>query len=253
MSTNSLNGQVAIVTGAASGIGLAIAKHFAAAGATVIIADNQVEKGQEAAKKIAGAHFNELDVTKEEQVKGLIDAVISTYGGLHILVNNAGVDAEQKTVGESDSANWHHVLDVNLNGVYYGMKHALPHFAAQQSGVILNTASIGGQVAFVKTGSYGVAKAGVIQLTKIAALEYAPMKVRVNAICPTIVGTALVEHFINSNPDPAATRTWFENFNPYPGMVTVDAVAEAALYLCSPASSFVTGIALTIDGGYTIQ
>ncbi|MDX2128305.1 MAG: glucose 1-dehydrogenase [Chloroherpetonaceae bacterium] len=247
-----LHNHIAIVTGGASGIGKSCAELFAANGATVVIADINESEGHEVANHLKGL-FIKTDVTKPAEVEALIQATVNKYGKLDILMNNAGMDGEQKPIADCTLENWRAVVDLNLNAVFYGMKYGLAVMAAQKSGVILNTASIAGLVAFPNIAAYGAAKAGIIHLTKTAAIEYAKSNIRVNALCPSVVKTPLVEHFIASTPDPAATKTWFENFNPLPGMVTTHSVADAALFLVSDDSKFITGTALTIDGGFTAQ
>ncbi len=247
-----LDGKIAIVTGGASGIGKACAEKFASEGATVIIADIQDDAGRAVAESLRG-RFIKTDVTDPNAVQSLIAQTVDAFGTLDILMNNAGMDGEQKPIADCTLENWSRVIDLNLNGVFYGMKFGLAQMIKQQRGVILNTASIAGMVAFPNISPYGAAKAGVIHLTKTAAIEYAKHHIRINALCPSVVKTPLVEHFINSTPDPNATRQWFENFNPLPGMVTVSSVADSALFLVSDESRFVTGVSLPIDGAYTAQ
>lgn len=247
-----LNGKIAIVTGGASGIGKACAEKFASEGAVVVIADIQEEPGRAVAEALRG-RFIKTDVTDPNAVQSLIAQTVDAFGSLDILMNNAGIDGEQKPIADCTLENWSRVIDLNLNGVFYGMKFGLAQMAKQQNGVVLNTASIAGLVAFPNIAPYNAAKAGVIHLTKTAAIEYAKHHIRVNALCPSVVKTPLVEHFINSTPDPDATRQQFENFNPLPGMVTVSSVADAALFLVSDDAKFITGTALTIDGAYSAQ
>ncbi len=246
-----LQDRVAIVTGAASGIGKACAEKFAAEGAKVVVADVS-EKGKEVAAAING-HFIHVDVTSPQSVEAMVNETVQRFGKLDIIMNNAGIDGDQAPIDESSLENWHKVMKINLDGVYYGMKYALGVMKAQQRGVVLNTASIAGLVAFANVPPYTTSKAGVVQLTRVAAIEYAQYGIRVNAICPSVVMTPLVEHLIQNSPDPEATRKRFENFNPMPGIVTLEAVANAALFLVSDDSAFITGVALPIDGGYTAQ
>ncbi len=145
------------------------------------------------------------------------------------------------------------MLAVNLDGVYFGMKYGIAAMLEQGGGVVLNMASIVGLVAFGNIPPYSASKAGVIQLTRAAAIEYAAQGIRVNALCPTIVHTPLLERFIRSRPDPEATIEALETFNPLPGMPTPEDVAAAALFLASDEAAFITGIALPIDGGYTAR
>jgi NAD(P)-dependent dehydrogenase (short-subunit alcohol dehydrogenase family) len=247
-----LQNQIAIVTGAASGIGKACAERFAADGAHVIIADIDEHNGHSLAASLHG-RFIKTDVTKPESVETLIAHTVSEFGRVDILMNNAGMDGEQKPTADCSLENWQRVIDLNLNGVFYGMKYALRQMQAQQHGVILNIASIAGAVAFPNIPPYSASKAAVIHLTKAAAIEYAKMGIRINALCPSVVKTPLVEHFINSSEHVEAMRERFENFNPMPGMIATGDVAGAALFLVSDDARFITGTTLTIDGGYTAQ
>lgn len=247
-----LHDKIAIVTGGASGIGKACAEKFSAEGATVVIADVQDEAGRTVASNLSGRYIK-TDVTKPHEVESLFSQTIQLFGKVDILMNNAGFDGEQNSIAECSLENWENVISLNLNGVFYGMKFGLAHMAKMQKGVILNTASIAGIVAFANIAAYGTAKAGVIHLTKTAAIEYAKQNIRINALCPSVVKTPLVEHFIRSAPNPDATRQSFESFNPLPGMITPASVADAALFLVCDESKFITGISLVIDGAYTAQ
>ena len=248
----SLNGRVAIITGAASGIGKATAELLAQAGATLVLNDiNPAVEALAASLPRATPHVG--DLRQEAAVQALIQLAISTHGRLDVLVNNAGIDGAQAPLPESTTDNWREVLELDLNAVYWGHKYALPPMQAQGSGSIINMASISGMVGFANLTAYSAAKGAVIQLTRCAAIEAAPQGVRVNAVCPSVVQTPLVDHFIHTSADPTATRAWFQNFNPLPGMVTVEAVAQAVLFLASDAAAFITGVALPIDGGYTAQ
>lgn len=252
MTHSLLENQVAVITGGASGIGLAIAQTFYKAGAQIIVLDFN-ESAKPEVEKIAGSSFIRCDVRNAAEVENTLNTIVTQKGRLDILVNNAGIDGEQAAFPDSKLENWHNVIQTNLDGVYFGMRTGLRIMMAQKSGVILNMASIVGMVAFANLPAYSAAKAGVIQLTKAGALEGAPVNVRVNAICPSVVQTPLVEHFINTSADPAGMRAWFNNFNPMPGMVTTQAVADAALFLASSQAAFITGVALPIDGGYTAR
>jgi NAD(P)-dependent dehydrogenase (short-subunit alcohol dehydrogenase family) len=168
-------------------------------------------------------------------------------------VNNAGIDGEQAVTAESSVENWKRVMSINMDGVYYGMKYVLPVMVAQQGGVILNTASTVGLNALPGLPAYSASKAGVIQLSKAVAIEYAYYNIRVNAICPSVVETPLLKHFIESTPDPEGARQGLASLNPLPGMVSVDAIAKASLFLVSDDSAFITAVALPVDGGYTAR
>lgn len=247
-----LDQRIIIVTGGASGIGEACVRRFADEGARVVVADVQDEAGQDLAKDIDG-HFIHTDVSDPISVAGLIDSTKRELGRIDALMNNAGIDGDQAPTGSSTLENWDRVMSINMNGVYYGMKYVLPVMIEQNGGVILNTASTAGLNGMAGLPAYSASKAGVIHLTKAVAVENASHHIRANAICPSVVQTPLVEHFITSSPDPERFRKAMSNMNPLPGMVTLDAVASAALFLISDDSSFISGVALPIDGGYTAR
>lgn len=248
-----LKGKVALITGAASGLGRACAERFAQEGARVVVADIQEEAGKEVAQALPEGRFVKVDVTDPASVEAMIAETVQYYGRLDILFNNAGIDGEQAPTAESTLENWRKVLAVNLDGVYYGMKYGIAVMLEQGGGVVLNMASIVGLVAFGNIPPYSASKAGVIQLTRAAAIEYAAQGIRVNALCPTVVQTPLVERFIQSSPDPEEMRQRMEKMNPIPGMPTPEDVAAAALFLASDEARFITGVALPIDGGYTAR
>jgi NAD(P)-dependent dehydrogenase (short-subunit alcohol dehydrogenase family) len=247
-----LQDKVAVVTGGASGIGAGCAELFAREGAVVVVADLQDEPARRLAGEIGGSSLH-VDVTDPESVEKMIAATVERHGRVDILMNNAGIDGEQANTADSSLENWRRVQSINLDGVYYGMKYALPVMLAQKGGVILNTGSTVGLNAMGAIPAYSASKAGVIHLSKSVAIEYAMHGIRVNVICPSVVLTPLLEHFIGSTPDPEGARRGFASLNPLPGMVTVDAVARAALFLVSDDSAFITAVALPIDGGYTAR
>lgn len=248
-----LSGKSAWITGGAQGLGYGIAKSLAGAGARVAIVDRNRAVGMSVASELSGAIFIEADIRNESAVQASLEESANAFGGLDILVNNAGIDGQQASIIEMPSENWQEVIDINLNGVFYGLKHGLPYLKDRGEGTVLNMASTAGIVAFENIAAYCAAKAGVIALTRAAALEMAMFNIRVNALAPSVVKTKLVEHFIETSPDPDATRAGFEQFNPFPGMVSVEAVANAALYLLGPNSAFITGQCLPVDGAYTIK
>jgi len=247
-----LQDKIAIVTGGASGLGKGCAEEFAREGATVVVADLQDDAGRELADSIGGA-FLHVDVTDPNSVEAMIQGTVERYGRIDVLMNNAGIDGAQALTAESSIENWKKVMAINLDGVYYGIKYVLPTMVAQKGGVILNTASTVGLNAMGAIPAYSASKAGVIHLSKSVAIEYAYNNIRVNAICPSVVETPLLKHFIESTPDPDGARQGFATLNPLPGMVTVDAVAKAALFLVCDDSKFITAVALPIDGGYTAR
>jgi NAD(P)-dependent dehydrogenase (short-subunit alcohol dehydrogenase family) len=247
-----LQDKIAIITGAASGLGQGIAELFAQEGATVVVADIQEDAGKQLADELGGM-FVQVDVTDPASVEAMIQSVVDRYERIDILVNNAGIDGEQAVTADSSLENWRRVMSINIDGVYYGMKYVLPVMVAQRGGVILNTASTVGLNAIPAIPAYSASKAGVIQLSKAVAIENAAYRIRVNAICPSVVETPLLKRFIEATPDPEGARTGLASLNPMPGMVTVDAVAKAALFLVSDDAAFITAVALPIDGGYTAR
>jgi NAD(P)-dependent dehydrogenase (short-subunit alcohol dehydrogenase family) len=247
-----LAGKIAVVTGAASGLGRACATLFAQEGATVVVADVQDEAGEAVAKELGGL-FVHTDVSDAEDVEKMVSFAVEACDRIDILMNNAGIDGESAIIGDSSIENWKRVMAVNIDGVYYGMKYALPVMAKQGSGVVLNTSSTMGCNAIPGMPAYSASKAGVIQISKEAAIEYAYSGIRVNAICPAVVDTPMVRNMIESSPNPEMARQGFETMNPIPGMVTQDAVARAALFLVSDDSAFITAVALPVDGGYTAR
>ena len=247
-----LQGKVAIITGGVSGLGRGMAELFAREGARVVVADVQDQAGEELADALEGSYLR-CDVTDPVSVDGMIQGAAKSHGRIDILVNNAGIDGQQANTADSSLENWRDVMSINLDGVYYGMKYVLPVMVAQNGGVILNTASTVGLNAMGAIPAYSASKAGVIHLSKSVAIEYAMHNIRVNAICPSVVETPLLKNFIENTPDPEGARRGLASLNPMPGMVTVDAVAKAALFLVSDDASFITAVALPIDGGYTAR
>lgn len=245
-----LENKVAIVTGGSSGIGKACAQVFAAEGAKVVVADINDDDGQQVADEIGGMYVH-TDVSKAEEVEALVKAAVDEYGQLDIMFNNAGIDGQQAPFADSPLDNWHNVMKINMDGVFYGMKYALLQMREQGHGVILNTASTAGLVGFPQIPPYSASKAGVVNLTRAGTAAHAPEGIRVNAIAPSVVDTPLVQHFIESSDDPEATRAQFANLNPYPGMVSMECVTSTALFLVSDDSEFINGLTVPIDGGYT--
>ena len=243
--------KIAIVTGGASGLGKAIVERFAQEGSKVVVADLNEDAGQEIASNVGGL-FVKTDVTDAAAVEALVAQAVAQYGRLDIMVNNAGIDGVQAPIAEADDDNWHKVIDINLNGVYYGMKHGIAAMLkAGNGGSVINMASIAGMVGFANIPPYTASKAAVINMARAAAQEYGKDNIRVNAICPTAILTPLVEHFIDTSADPAAQRAGLESMNALPGMPEAIDVANAALFLASDEARFVSGVVLPIDGAYT--
>lgn len=234
----SLKDKVAVITGGASGIGRATALRFSQAGAKVVLAD--IQDGSGVARQ-AGGIFVKTDVSREEQVKALIEAAVSEYGRLHIVVNNAGV-GEGNEIKDISEAELDRILDVNTKGVLWGMKHAVPHVS--DGGSIINTASYAGVAAFPSYGSYTASKCAVIGLTRTAALELAPRGIRVNAVCPGTIDTP-----INEGPMAEVELALAKHVHPLGRLGQPEEVAALFHFLASDESSFITGIAIPIDGG----
>jgi NAD(P)-dependent dehydrogenase (short-subunit alcohol dehydrogenase family) len=249
--TYDFSGRVALVTGAAAGIGRASALAFAAAGAAVVVADVDDAGGAETVElaRAAGgdARFVTTDVASSESVQQVVAATIDAYGRLDYAHNNAGVAAEQHDVAELPEAEWDRVQGVMLRGVFLCMKYEIPHLL-ETGGAIVNTASGAGLVGYPGQSPYVSSKHGVLGLTKSAALEYGHRGVRVNAVCPGTVLTPMVE---------AATQVpgleeQLVALHPIGRIGTPDEIAQAVLWLCSDGASFVLGHALAVDGGYVV-
>ncbi|MFM0050720.1 SDR family NAD(P)-dependent oxidoreductase [Caballeronia grimmiae] len=243
-----LDGEVCVVTGAAQGIGLAIARALRNAGATVVIADREATLGQRAADAIGGS-FVTLDVTDSSSVDAGFDAIVAKHGKLDVLVNNAGV-VKNALARETDDAAWRAVLAVNLDGVFYCCRSAARHMSRQRSGRIVNIASMSGSIANKPQpqASYNASKAGVIHLTRSLAAEWAADGIRVNSISPGYVGTELTKRGFQNE---AWRKVWLD-YTPLGRMATPDEIAPGVVFLASRASAFVTGSDIVMDGGYTV-
>jgi NAD(P)-dependent dehydrogenase (short-subunit alcohol dehydrogenase family) len=244
-------GDVAIVTGAGSGIGRRVAERLAAEGAAVLLASRTPGPGEAAAAAIRAqggdAWFLATDVTRADDCARLVAAAQERWGGLGLLVNNAGA-AEHAPVAELAEAAWEQALAVNLKAVFLASKAAFPLLAGRR-GAIVTVASLAGLIAVPTFGAYAAAKAGAIHLTRVLALEGAPLGVRANAVCPTWIDTPMAEAFFAAGRDPAGRRRRLEARIPLGRLGTVDEVAAAVLFLASAEASFITGVALPVDGG----
>ncbi|ACV26646.1 SDR family NAD(P)-dependent oxidoreductase [Kangiella koreensis] len=243
--------KVALVTGGSAGIGKAIVESFAARGDTVVISDVDQDRGEKLVDSIrqkgGDALFVKNDVSDLESVKQLFETIKDRYGRLDYAINNAGIEGEQNETADCTFENFDRTIKVNLYGVFYGMKHELDIMREQGSGVIVNISSIAGEVGFMNLPAYCASKGGVIQLTKTAALEYAARNIRVNAICPAVIMTEMVERITNHDP---AVQAEFAKLQPMERTGTPQEIADSVMWLCSDKSSFVTGQAINIDGGY---
>lgn len=253
-----LSGKVAIVTGGSSGIGLGTAERFLAEGARVVIADIDREKGEEVVRGLGdGAAFTATDVADPEQVVTLVRSTVERFGGLHVMFNNAGISgARHPTLLDDDFADFHRVMDVNLLGVMVGTREAARHMATAGGGSVINISSIGGINAAASLWSYHLSKSSVIFFTKAAAVGLGEHGVRVNCICPGNIETPILERTMTSHlpeEERAATmeriRAYIQSQQPLQRQGTTDDIAEAALFLASDRSSYITGTTLPVDGG----
>jgi len=245
-------GQVALVTGAGSGMGLATARAFAVAGASVVLADIDENALRAATDELTAAGHQALavvcDVADEDQVAAVVDRTVATFGRLDMAFNNAGIQAPPSDAADEPIGTFERVNAINLRGVWACMKHELRQMREQRSGAIVNCSSLGGLVGLPGRAAYHASKHGVLGLTKSAALEYASRGVRINAICPGTIDTPMVEAMIASGELDMAEAL---RNQPIGRLGTADEIAAAVLWLCSPGASFLVGVALPVDGGYT--
>jgi NAD(P)-dependent dehydrogenase (short-subunit alcohol dehydrogenase family) len=252
-----LDGKVAVITGSANGIGRAMALALAAAGARVTVSDVLTEDGHRTVREITDAggtaHFVPADVSDADQAKQLIDATVEHFGGIDVLINNAGIGGGQQRLHEIEPEDFDRVVGVNLRGTFLCTKYAIPHFLAQGDGRILNTASTYGLIAAPNAAAYCASKAGIINLTRQLAVDYGPDGIRVNAICPGYIDTGLgrrgprlsAEEFTAATAirEKAAAR------QPLGRQGQPAEVGAVALFLVSDEASFMTGSIVPVDGG----
>jgi NAD(P)-dependent dehydrogenase (short-subunit alcohol dehydrogenase family) len=252
-----LDHKVAIVTGAAQGIGLGIARCLAAAGAAVTLADINDEAGWRAVAELeagavdGGSHalYVHADVTREQDVRRLMEASVAHWGRLDIVVNNAGIVAVQ-TVEQSSVEEWDRVMAVNVRSIFLTTKHALPHLRAAGGGSIVNVASVSSFIGQQGTPAYCASKGAALMLTKALALDYGRERIRVNCICPGITDTPMLRSHIDHAADPQALLQQRLQRVPSGQMLYPDDMGHAVVFLCSDDASGITGASLVVDGGY---
>ena len=244
--------KVAIVTGGSFGIGRAAAIAFAKRGAKVVVAD-WIEDTETLnfINSIGGeAIFVKCDVSHDEDVKLMVEKAVSLYGRLDFAFNNAGIEGLSAPTHECTNENWDRTIGINLKGVWLCMKYEIEQMLKEGKGVIVNNASIAGLVGFQNIPAYVASKHGVIGLTKNAALEYSRLGIRVNVVCPGVIKTPMIDRFTGKSKE---VEKQFESMEPLGRMGRPEEVAETVIWLCSDASSFITGDAIPVDGGWTAQ
>lgn len=253
-----LDGKVAMITGAASGIGLGTVELFVAEGAQVVAADIQDEKGAMLEKRFPGkVVYAHCDVTSEADIEAAVKKAKTEFGGLDILFNNAGISDRMSSIPEITAEGWSWIFDVLVRGPALGMKHAVPLMLERGGGSIINTASIAGLQAGFGPIAYSTAKAGVIHMSRVAAAQLSPQKIRVNAICPGLIATSIFGASFGlprevADQMAAQVAENASKAQPVPKAGLPDDIAQAALYLASDAAAFVSGTHLVVDGGITV-
>ena len=250
-----LKGRHALVTGGASGIGFAVAKRFLAEGAQVVIADLNDEQSSAAVVRLSGNCGKTIgDVSKLADAERMVNEAVSKLGTLDILINNAGIETMGSVTTAQDNE-WERQININLNGVYRMSRFAVPKIIEGGGGTIVNMSSVGGLVAVKEFSAYGASKAAVIQLTRSMAADYAEYNIRVNAVCPGAADTPLLQRSCTrlGAGNPEGMRKLFASFTLLKRIATAEEIAAAILFLASEESSFVTGVALPVDGGFSAQ
>lgn len=249
---NTFKDKVALVTGGSSGIGRATALAFARNGAKVVIAD--WTENQETIDMIenlgSDAIFVKCDVSKASDVKTLIEKIIATFGRLDFAYNNAGIEGISAPTQDCSEENWDKTIGINLKGIWLCMKYEIPEMLKKGKGVIVNCSSVAGLVGFQGSPAYVASKHGVIGLTKTAALENAKLGIRINAVCPGIIKTPMIDRVTGNKKE---TEEQFARMEPVGRFGLPEEIANAVIWLCLDEASFVTGIAMPVDGGFVAQ
>jgi NAD(P)-dependent dehydrogenase (short-subunit alcohol dehydrogenase family) len=249
------NEKVALITGASSGIGRATALAFARSGVKVVLADISVEAGESVAVEISKetdvpTSFVKCDVSKSADVARMVHHAVERFERIDYAFNNAGSEGIQAATAECSEENWDRTVAIDLKGTWLCMKFEIPQMLKQGGGAIVNCSSIAGLVGFPNIPAYVASKHGVIGLTKTAALEYAKQNIRVNAVCPGVIHTPMIDRFVGGNVEGIKALTAGE---PIGRIGEPSEIAEAVLYLCSSRASFITGVAMPVDGGWVAQ
>jgi NAD(P)-dependent dehydrogenase (short-subunit alcohol dehydrogenase family) len=249
-----VEGKVALITGGSSGIGRATALLFGREGAKVVVADYNAEGGERTVKTIKDAGgtavFHAADVSNPQDVDGLMHKIVETYGRLDCAFNNAGIEGQMALTPDCTIENWNRVIAIDLTSVFLCMKYEIPLMLRHGGGAIVNTASVAGLQGLASAPAYVAAKHGVAGLTKTAALEFAQKGIRVNAVCPGFIRTPMVDRVLDKG---VFSEEQIFAAEPMHRMGKPEEIAEAVLWLCSDASSFVTGLPMPVDGGYVAQ
>jgi len=252
----SFENKIALVTGAASGLGLATAKGFAESGASVVLADWNEEAVRSAAGELTARGHKVLaircDVADDDQVKAMVDQTVAAFGRLDAAYNNAGIQNVLAETADTTREDYDRVMSINLRGVWSCMKFELRQMRKQGSGAIVNCSSLGGLVGGAERGIYHAAKHGVLGFTKSAALEYAARGIRINAVCPGLIQTPMSDQMIAAGQGEALAAM-LKNNVPMGRPGRPDEIADAVLWLCSSAASYVTGQSLSVDGGFIMR
>ncbi len=249
---NTLENKVVLITGSTFGIGKATAIAFAMRGAKVVLSDYVADIDTEKIIRELGSEaiFIPCDVSKEEDIKNLVAKAVEKYGRLDFAFNNAGIEGEPSPASECSNENWDNTININLKGVWLCMKYQIPEMLKNGGGSIVNNASIAGLVGFSGVPAYVASKHGVVGLTKNAALDYAKQGIRVNAVCPGVIQTPMIDRFTHGDEN---TLNLLKQGKPMGRLGVPEEIAETVVFLCSAGASFITGQAIAVDGGWTTQ